>query len=416
MTMSITVTQPTSASAGTNGGALLDPVRSARMAGLWYVTDMAPGIRRSGAADGFSYIDPDGRLVQDPVQLERIKSLGIPPAWTDVWICPVEQGHLQATGRDAKGRKQYRYHDRWREVRDQTKYDRMISFAEALPQIRARVEQDLSLPGMPREKVLATVVRLLETTMIRVGNEEYVRQNHSFGLTTMRNRHVDVQGSTLRFHFRGKSGKKHEVEVHDRRLAAIVRRCREIPGHHLFEYLDAEGQTHTIGSGDVNDYLREITGQEFTAKDFRTWAGTLLAVRALQECGFCDAASQLKKNIAQAIDCVRERLGNTRAVCRKYYIHPSVLAAYTEGTLPPPCPEAQETTPTQGLSADEALVLEFLRQQSPVAPGPRSGTRRQTDGNTVRSVESRLRRGSPAPSRRRPSVQHSRSTTLVPVH
>jgi DNA topoisomerase-1 len=248
-------------------------------------------------------------------------------------------------------------------VRDQTKYDRMIAFGEALPLIRARVADYLTLPGMPREKVLATVVRLLETTAIRVGNEEYVRQNHSFGLTTLRNRHVEVNGSRLKFHFRGKSGKKQVVEVHDPRVARVVKRCRDIPGYHLFEYLDEAGECHTVGSGDVNDYLREITGQEFTAKDFRTWAGTLLAVDALRQIGACESEAQARKNIVQMVDAVAERLGNTRAVCRKYYIHPAVIAAYTDGSLFAARVQAEMTTSESSLSAEEEAVLQLLRER-----------------------------------------------------
>jgi DNA topoisomerase-1 len=339
-----------------------NPVDSARAARLTYVTDAVPGIRRRQAGSRFSYVGPKGDPVRDPAVLGRIQALGIPPAWTDVWICPSDRGHLQATGRDAKGRKQYRYHPRWREIRDQTKYDRLVRFGETLPLIRDRVEQDLGLTGTPREKVLAAVIRLLETTMIRVGNEEYARKNRSFGLTTLRNRHVDVEGSTLRFRFRGKSGKQHVVELHDRRLARLVRRCQEIPGHHLFEYMEGEGQIRAVGSGDVNDYLREISGQEITAKDFRTWAGTLLAMQALQESGPCESDTQGKREIAHAIDCVRERLGNTRAVCRRYYIHPAVIEAYLNGTLPPDG-AASEVSAIECLSSQEAAVLSFLRSQ-----------------------------------------------------
>jgi DNA topoisomerase I len=401
MTLNQTVNFP---DAGTvsEQSVVLDPVASARAAGLRYVTDAIAGIRRETAGDEFRYVDPKGRPVADPEELGRIRSLGIPPAWTEVWICPSPQGHLQATGRDAKGRKQYRYHSRWREVRDQTKYDRMIAFGEALPRIRARLEHDLALPGMPREKVLAAVVRLLETTMIRVGNEEYVRQNHSFGLTTMRNRHVDVSGATLRFHFRGKSGKKHDIELHDRRLARLVKRCREIPGHHLFEYLDSEGQSHPIGSGDVNDYLHEIAGQEFTAKDFRTWAGTLLAIQSLRELGLCESETQGKKNIVHAIDAVTERLGNTRAVCRKYYVHPLVLEAYLDGTLLEQCRVIETAEPSGGLSAEEAAVLAFLRERAAREPSRPSAIGRKETGDTAPSVESRVhRRTTRTVSRRR---------------
>jgi len=396
------------------------PVESARAAGLIYVTDCGPGIRRQRSGESFDYIGPDEQPIRDPARLRWIQELGIPPAWTDVWICPAERGHLQATGRDAKGRKQYRYHPRWREVREQTKFDRMISFGEALPQIRARVERDLAIRGMNRERLLATVVRLLETTMIRVGNEEYVRQNRSFGLTTMRNRHVDVEGATLRFHFRGKSGKKHVVEVHDRRLASIIKRCRDIPGHHLFEYTDDDGQVRTVSSGDVNDYLREISGREFTAKDFRTWAGTLLMVRALQEGGPCESESGGKKNIVQAIDRVRERLGNTRAVCRKYYVHPAVLDAYLAGSLPPPCKSPTPQSSTSGLSEEETAVLAFLKHQRDHQALLGSQTRkvRRDEGSepSPPSVERRLRRGSPVRrSRVRQADEAAPESVLVPV-
>jgi DNA topoisomerase I len=347
-----------------------DPVASAEAAGLRYVTDAQPGIRRRRAGRHFSYMGLDGKPIRAPEVRRRIRSLGIPPAWTDVWICPSPNGHLQATGRDAKGRKQYRYHPRWREVRNQTKYDRMIAFGEALPRIRARVAHDLELPGLPREKVLATVVRLLERTCFRVGNEEYARQNGSYGLTTLRNRHVDVSGATLRFHFRGKSGKQHEVGVYDRRLARIVKRCREIPGHHLFQYVDENGQCHDVESGDVNDYLREIGGQEFTAKDFRTWMGTVLAVRALQQLGVCECQTQARKNILQAIDGVTERLGNTRAVCRKYYVHPTVIDGYLEGSLPEPCGEPDPVESSCDLRPEEVALLVFLRRRLPSSPGP----------------------------------------------
>ena len=309
------------------------PEESAASAGLRYVTDSAPGIRRKRAGSGFTYVGPDGRRITDEKALERIRKLAIPPAYTDVWICPAPNGHLQATGRDARGRKQYRYHPKWREARDETKYGRMVAFSEVLPKIRARVDADLGRPGLPREKVLATVVRLLECTNIRVGNDEYARANGSYGLTTLRDKHVEVSGGSLRFSFKGKSGKTHEVELSDRRLARIVQRCRDVPGEELFQYLDDDGGRQTIGSGDVNDYLREISGQEFTAKDFRTWAGTLLAVTALRDVGPMDTDREAKAAIVQAVDRVAEQLNNTRAVCRKYYIHPTVLESYLAGTM-----------------------------------------------------------------------------------
>jgi DNA topoisomerase I len=310
-----------------------DPKASARAAGLRYVTDEMPGIRRRRAGKGWVYIGPDGKPITDPEERLRIASLAIPPAWTEVWICPLENGHLQATGRDARGRKQYRYHPDWREVRDQTKYGRMIAFAEALPGIRQRVERDLARRGMPREKVLASVVKLLETTLIRVGNDEYARHNESYGLTTLRSDHVEVEGSTIRFQFRGKSGVVHSVDVRDRRLAQVVKRCQELPGHELFEYVDEEGVNRDVTSEDVNAYLREITGQDFTAKDFRTWGGTVLALFALARMEPGETETQKKKNVVEAVKQVAKALGNRPATCRKFYIHPAVLEAYGEGVL-----------------------------------------------------------------------------------
>jgi DNA topoisomerase-1 len=345
---------------------------AARAARLRYVNDQIPGIRRERAGQDFRFIGVDGRPIRDREELRRIRSLVIPPAWTDVWICPWPHGHLQATGRDAGGRKQYRYHPRWREVRDETKYDRMLAFAAALPRIRARVEQDLARPGMPREKVLATVVRLLETTLIRVGNDEYARQNHSYGLTTLHNRHVEVAGPTLRFHFRGKSGKRHAIDIRDRRLAAIVKRCRALPGHKLFEYLDEEGNPRTVHSGDVNDYLREVAGEEFTAKDFRTWAGTVLAALALHECETCSTEAEAKKNIVRAVETVAARLGNTPAVCRKCYVHPEVFAAYLDGALLLSLERQggiEKVGGLAGLHGDEAAVMAFLQGRLARATG-----------------------------------------------
>jgi len=310
-----------------------EPAESAQAAGLRYVSDASPGIRRRRAGRGFSYVGPDGRPVRDRATIERIRRLAIPPAYTDVWICPVANGHLQATGRDARGRKQYRYHARWREVRDETKYGRMLAFSEALPRLRSRLEKDLALPGLPREKVLAAVVRLLESTAIRVGNDEYAKSNRSFGLTTLRDHHVEISGSTLSFEFRGKSGKVHRVDVSDRRLARIVAHCQALPGAELFQYVDEAGERVSIGSGDVNEYLREITGEDFTAKDFRTWAGTLSAVSALEAMGPAGSEREAKSAIVRAIDGVAEQLNNTRAVCRKYYVHPAVLESYEAGTL-----------------------------------------------------------------------------------
>ena len=343
-----------------------DPVSSARAARLRYVNDMQPGIRRKRAGKGFSYRAPDGALIHDAETLRRIRALAIPPAWTDVWICPNPNGHLQATGRDARGRKQYRYHPRWRDVRDETKYTRMIAFAEALPRIRAQVDIDLARHGLPREKVLATIVRLLETTFIRVGNEEYAKTNKSYGLTTMRNEHVAVSGGTIQFHFRGKSGIEHTIGINDRRVARIVARCKELPGKELFQYLDDEGTRQTIDSGDVNAYLEAITGEHFTAKDFRTWAGTVLAAMALREFSSFDSEAQGKKNVVQAIEQVAQRLGNTPSVCRKCYVHPAVLDAYLGGVMLEALKQRTEQEIADGLTGlkpEEAAVLAFLQQR-----------------------------------------------------
>jgi len=343
-----------------------DPVASARAAGLRYVSDTTPGIRRKRSGMGFNYRGPDGATIRDSATLRRIRSLVIPPAWTDVWICPHPNGHLQATGHDAKGRKQYRYHLRWREVRDETKYTRLIAFGEALPRIRERVDHDLGLRGLPRKKVVATVVRLLETTLIRIGNEEYAKTNRSYGLTTMRNRHVDVSGTTLRFHFRGKSGIDHTIGINDRRIARIVKQCKDLPGAELFQYIDHDGHRQSIDSGDVNAYLQEITGQEFTAKDFRTWAGTVLAAMALREFESFDEETQAKRNIVRAIETVAERLGNTPTVCRKCYVHPAVLDAYLDGSMLDTLKQRAEqemADSLSGLQPEEAAVLVFLRQR-----------------------------------------------------
>jgi DNA topoisomerase-1 len=341
----------------------VDPSESAQEAGLIYVSDTKPGITRQRSGRGFRYFAPDGDRIRDKQTLARIKSLVIPPAWTDVWICPNPRGHIQATGRDDRDRKQYRYHPKWREVRDETKYNRMIAFGEALPAIRKRVEHDLSLPELPREKVLATVVRLLETTLIRVGNEEYARSNHSFGLTTMRNRHVKVDGSKLRFKFKGKSGKTHSIGITDRRLARIVKRCQDLPDQELFEYLADDGTRHTVDSSDVNDYLQEISGKDFTAKDFRTWAGTLLAASTLTEMEQPHSQAEAKRNVVQAIEQVSSRLGNTPTICRKCYVHPAVLDAYLEGTLLKSLQKASRKDPPKAFSRlphEEAAVLIFL--------------------------------------------------------
>jgi DNA topoisomerase I len=358
----------------------VDSIQCAKSAGLRYVVDTSPGIRRKKSGTGVVYISTDGHVIRDAEILARIKSLAIPPAWRDVWICPIAHGHLQATGVDAKGRKQYRYHPRWREVRDETKYDRMLVFGRVLPTIRKRVEQDISRPGLCREKILATVVRLLETTLIRVGNEEYARQNDSFGLTTMRDRHVDVSGATLRFAFRGKSGITHAVDLTDRRLAKIVKQSQDLPGYELFQYIEENGTRASIDASDVNAYLKEIAGDEFTAKDFRTWAGTVLAARALQECQAFDSQAQAKRNIVQAIEAVAKRLGNTKAVCRKCYIHPAVITHYMDGSLLQTlnCRLKKELTPLlHRLSREESSVLALLQQRLKREAQGANGTRQR---------------------------------------
>lgn len=344
----------------------LAPQEIAEEAGLRYVSDTTPGIRREPRGDSFVYFDAKGNEIRDEKTLERIRKLAIPPAYTDVWISPRANGHIQATGRDAKGRKQYRYHAKWRLVRDETKYERMMAFGRALPQIRDRVEHDLALPGLPREKVLATVVRLLETTLIRVGNDEYAKSNKSYGLTTMRDKHVQIEGSEVRFSFSGKSGVKHEISIKDRKLAQIVKRSRELPGYELFQYIDQNGEQRDVTSDDVNSYLQEITGEHFTAKDFRTWAGTVLAALALQEIGPFEKDSQAKKNVVAAVERVAERLGNTKSVCRKSYIHPQVIDAYLEGSLLETLIQRTEDELEEsihGLDAEETMVLAFLKRR-----------------------------------------------------
>ena len=344
-----------------------DPVASARAAGLRYVTDTRPGITRKRAGRGWSYLGPNGQaVIQDRETRERINSLGIPPAWTGVWICPDPKGHLQATGRDSRGRKQYRYHRQWREVRDETKYEHILDFAHALPLIRKRVNRDMAKHGLPREKVLATVVKLLETTLIRVGNKEYARANKSFGLTTMRNRHVDIKGAMLRFRFQGKSGKEHTIGIRNRRLARIVEKCHDLPGHELFQYTGDDGKPHPITSEDVNNYLQEITGKHFTAKDFRTWTGTVLAAMTLKDFEEFDSEAQAKKNIMRAIESVAEKLGNTPAICRKCYVHPLVLDSYLDGTLLAAIREQVESELADSLGnlpPEEAAVLAFLQRR-----------------------------------------------------
>jgi DNA topoisomerase-1 len=342
-----------------------DPVESAKSAGLIYVSDASPGITRKRKGKGFVYLDPHGKIIRDTDTLLRIRSLVIPPAWEDVWICPSPRGHIQAVGRDARGRKQYRYHDRFRAVRDEAKYGRMLAFVRALPKIRRRVRADLKKQGTPREKVLAAIVRLLETTLIRVGNEEYAHENKSYGLTTIHNNHAKVRGSTIHFHFRGKSGIEHAIDLEDPRLAKIIRKCQDLPGEELFACVDDDGITHDIKSDDVNDYLHEITGQDFTAKDFRTWAGTVLAAQALQEFEQVDSQARRKRNVVRAVEAVAERLGNTKAVCRKCYIHPQIIESYMDGSLIDHLRHEAEQMlkPLHHLHPEEAAVLVLLTRR-----------------------------------------------------
>jgi DNA topoisomerase I len=337
-----------------------DSAEAAKEARLHYVSDDRPGYKRRAKNGDFEYLDAEGKRIRDEQRLLRIRRLAIPPAWTDVWICPSATGHIQATGRDARRRKQYRYHERWRELRDENKFEKLADFAKALPKIRRRVAQDMRLPGLPRQKVLATVVRLLERTFIRVGNEEYARENKSFGLTTMKNRHVRVTGANVRFRFRGKSGRQHEVDVTDRRIAKIVTKCQELPGQDLFQYVGDNGEAQDVTSQDVNGYLREITGEDFTAKDFRTWAGTLLAALALNVQDPAETKKQAKVNVKTAVCAVAELLGNTPAICRKCYVHPAVVEAYLTKTGIPGVSETTKKSRSSRLRSAELAVLRLL--------------------------------------------------------
>ena len=342
----------------------------ATAAGLRYVSDTAAGLGRQRRGKHFSYVDVDGKVVRDEPTLARIRALVIPPAWTDVWICRQPNGHLQVTGRDAKGRKQYRYHPRWRHARDEVKYERMLSFGNALPAIRRHVDAALKLPGLPREKVLATIVHLLQVTMMRVGNEEYARENQSFGLTTLRGRHVHIDGGQVQFRFRGKSGVFHALTLHDRRLARIIGRIRELPGQQLFHYEDEHGVAHQVDSADVNDYLRQISGEDYTAKDFRTWSGTVLAALALQQFEQFDSEVTAKKNVVRAIESVAEELGNTPSICRKCYVHPAVIDAYLGGGMAQVLSERTEqalASDLHSLEPEEAAVLGLLQQRLKLA-------------------------------------------------
>jgi DNA topoisomerase-1 len=340
--------------------------KEAAAAGLHYVSDETPGITRRRSGSGFAYRDPAGHAVRDKAALARIRTLAIPPAYMDVWICPDPRGHIQATGRDAKGRKQYRYHPDWRAARDATKYQHIMDFAHCLPALRSQVDRDMAERGLGRRKVLATVVHLLDTTLIRVGNEDYVQANGSYGLTTLRNRHVDVKGSELRFAFRAKSGKDWRLSIRDRRVAKVVRACQDLPGQELFQYLDEDGERQGVTSSDINDYLREVTGRDITAKDFRTWAGTVLAAMALTEFERFDSQAAAKRNVKAAIERAATRLGNTPAICRKCYVHPEVLDSYLQGSLLVTVArqvEAELRDDLPSLKPEEAAVLAFLRQR-----------------------------------------------------
>jgi DNA topoisomerase I len=348
-----------------NKGLHLELAASVREAGLRYGSDARPGITRRRRNGSFQYFEADGRRIRDANTVERIKRLAIPPAWENVWISPYANGHLQATGRDIRGRKQYRYHPDWRRLRDETKYDRMIAFGRVLPKIRRRVARDLGRRGLPREKVLATIVRLLETTLIRVGNDEYARDNESYGLTTFQDRHAKIRADKITFRFQGKSGKEHFLDVRNRRLAKIVKRCRDLPGYELFQYIDESGKLVDVTSTHVNEYLREIAGSDFTAKDFRTWAGTVLAARALQEFEKFDSEAEAKRNVLRAIEAVARMLGNTPAICRRCYVHPVVLNAYLDGSLVERLKiraEQKLARDIKRLRPEEAAVLMLLRQ------------------------------------------------------
>lgn len=345
---------------------IVDPCDAAAQAGLRYVNDQEPGIGRRRAGKGFAYRMPTGELLQDEAALRRMRSIAIPPAWKDVWICVHPRGHVQATGRDARGRKQYCYHPQFREIRESAKFEHVVGFGQLLPTIRAKVAEHMALPGLPREKVLATVVHLLETTLIRIGNDEYSKQNGSYGLTTLRRKHVKVDGSELRFRFIGKGGKVWRLNVRNRRVAKIIKACQELPGQDLLQYIDEAGERQDVTSSDVNTYLKEITGQDISAKDFRTWAGTVLAALALQEFEAFDNDAKAKSNVRAAIERVASRLGNTPTICRKCYIHPELISAYLSGSLLLEVKEKVESELRDTLTSlrpEEAAVLALLRNR-----------------------------------------------------
>ena len=378
-------------------------METAAAAGLRYVNDAMPGIRRERHGRGFRYIDPEGRVIRAPELLQRFRSLVIPPAWTEVWICPHEDGHLQVTARDGRARKQYRYHPGFRKHRDGTKFERMFELSDVLWKIRERVESDIELPGFTRDKIMATLVWLLETTLIRIGSDEYAKANKSYGLTTFRRRHVAVVGSEMRFEFRGKSGIQHAVAVTDKRIARIVQRCQELRGEELFKYLDDEGKRQTVQAEDVNAYLQEITGRDISAKDFRTWAGTMLGAEALRTMGPAQTKREADRNIIAAVDLTAKRLGNTRSVCRKYYIHPALLEAYLDGSVLPPLPERKWSARKPGgpaLRQHELDVLAFLKAR--LKPEKR------------RIAASRYKKPSPGKATEAVSVQEEPASATVP--
>ncbi|MFS2156616.1 DNA topoisomerase IB [Pseudomonas sp. Pseusp122] len=332
---------------------------------LHYVEDTQAGFSRKILRGKFVYFDTDGQRIRDTDEIQRINALVIPPAYTDVWICPDPRGHLQATGRDARGRKQYRYHPRWREIRDQNKYSRMIEFGLALPKVRKQIEAQLAEPGMGRNKVMATVVSLLDATLIRIGNSQYARDNRSYGLTTLRNKHVEVHGADILFQFRGKSGVEHQVSITDRRLARVIKRCMELPGQNLFQYLDDQGARHTVSSADINAYLHELTGADFTAKDYRTWAGSALALATLRKLEW-EPEADAKKHIVEMVKAVARQLGNTPAICRKCYIHPAVLEGFLQGQLA----RLPRTRQRKGLRLEEVALAMFLQSLTDTSTTP----------------------------------------------
>ncbi len=362
----------------------MDPDDTVHLAGLRYVTDAMPGIARRRAGRGFRYRAPDGSPVTGAAALARIKALVIPPAWQDVWICPSPRGHIQATGRDERGRKQYLYHQDWREVRDATKYARLAAFGACLPRIRHQVADDLAQSGLPHDKVMAVIMTLLDRTRIRIGNEAYTRENKSYGLTTMRQSQVEIDGTRIQFEFQGKSGKHHLVELHDRRLARILKRCEELPGYELFQYLDEQGERHAVDAADVNAYLFQICGEHFTAKDFRTWGGTVAVATALRAIGPAESETQAAKNITEAIKEAACELGNTPTVCRKAYVHPAILDAYKAGKLPTDDVESAthavrhaNSPESHGLDEDERIVLSILTGNGTAQPKKATAARRQ---------------------------------------